>query len=101
MSEKKGEMTVEGKRAKRYGISYGGETVGSWDAAKEALEGYRKYEQLIRPVTDRKKKFRYGARDGRKEISMEELRLRARQEAGATPRGRSPKRAARRSRSGP
>lgn len=66
-------MKIEGERSKRYGVVYGGDTVGSWDTAKEALDEYRKYERLIRPVTDRAKKYSYTFRDGRKEITLEQL----------------------------
>jgi len=69
-------MTVEGEPAKRYGVSYGGEVLGSWDTAKEAWENYQQYEKVIRPVTDRAKKYRYSFRDGREEITIAELRQR-------------------------
>jgi hypothetical protein len=34
-------MTVEGEPAKRYGVNYGGEVLGSWDTAKGASENYQ------------------------------------------------------------
>ncbi len=67
-------LTVEGEPSKRYGVAYGGEIIGSYDTAKEAWEAYRKYDDLIRSVVDRKKKYRYSFRDGRKEISIEQFR---------------------------
>ena len=66
-------MKIEGEPSKRFGVAYGGEVVGSWDTAKEALDEYRKYERLIRPVTDRAKKYRYSFREGRKAITLEQL----------------------------
>lgn len=73
-------MKVEGEAAKLYGVSYGGDALGSWDTAKEALESYLRYEQVVRPLTDRDKKYRYSARHGRKEITIAELRKRAKAE---------------------
>ena len=77
-------MKIEGEPSKRYGVSYGGQIVGSYNTAKEALEAYRKYEDLIRPVTDRDKKYRYAFRDGRTQITMEQLRCAATAEEGLT-----------------
>ena len=67
-------MKIEGEVSKRYGLAYGGATIGSWDTAKEALAEYETYERAVRPVTDRDKKYRYSSRDGRKEITLADLR---------------------------
>jgi hypothetical protein len=58
-------MKIEGEVSKRYGLSYGGDTIGSYETAKEAGSAYENYEKLIRPMTDPKKKFRYSIHDGR------------------------------------
>jgi hypothetical protein len=68
------DMVVEGEASKRYGVSYGGQIVGSWDTATGAWQGYRDYEDKIRPVADRKKQYTYTFREGRKEITLEKLR---------------------------
>jgi hypothetical protein len=73
-------MKIEGDPVKRYGLSYGGQSLGSFHTAKEAWESYRQHDQLIRPVTDRKKQWRYSVRDGRREISIAELGQRAKRE---------------------
>lgn len=70
-------MAIEGQKPKQYGVTYGGQVVGSWDTAREALAEYRSYEENIRPVTDPSKKFKYSFRDGRAEISLEQLLIAA------------------------
>ena len=76
--EKRENLRVEGEPVKRYRLSYGGQTIGSWDTAVEALREYETYERVIRPVTDRDKKYRYSIRDGRtKEMTIRELRAAA------------------------
>jgi hypothetical protein len=68
-------MKIEGEVSKRYRVSYGGNPIGSYDTAKEALAEYENYEKTVRPVTDPKKKFRYSIHDGRvKEITLDDLR---------------------------
>jgi hypothetical protein len=67
-------MKIEGERSKRYGLSYRGVTVGSYDTAKELLEQHRHYEDVVRPTVDPKRKGRYRIRDGNKEITLAELR---------------------------
>ncbi len=67
-------LPIEGEISKRYRVVYGGQIVGSSDSAKEVLEQYRKYEEVVRPVIDRSKKWRYSFIDGRKEITITELR---------------------------
>lgn len=67
------DLKVEGKPSKRYGVSYGGNVIGSFDTAKEALEARREHEERVRSTVDPKKKHRYSFRDGNKEISMEQL----------------------------
>jgi hypothetical protein len=74
------DLTIEGERSKRYGVSYGGQVLGSWDTAKEAWESYVRYEKIVRPVTDRDKKYRYSVWDGRKTITIAELGQRAKRE---------------------
>jgi hypothetical protein len=73
-------MKIEGEASKRYGVSYGGQTLGSWDTAKDAWGSYLQYEKVVRPVTDRDKKYRYSVRDGRKEITITELGQRTKRE---------------------
>jgi hypothetical protein len=74
-------LTVESEPVKRYRLNYGGETIGSWNTAVEALTEYETYERVIRPVTDRAKKYRYSIRDGRtKEMTIRELRAAAKAE---------------------
>src|SRR5665213_2507650 len=64
------QMKIEGEPLKRWCVNYGGELVGHWDTAHEAWDGYRNYEDKIRPVTDPGKKYRYTFRDGRKELDI-------------------------------
>jgi hypothetical protein len=79
MSEDK--MTIEGEPSKQYRVSYGGQLLGSWSTAEEALKEYETHNKLIRPATDPKKKWRYAIVDGRtKEIPIAELRRRAKAE---------------------
>jgi hypothetical protein len=75
-------MQIEGEMSKRYRLSYGGDVIGSYDTAKEAVAAYENYEKLIRPVTDPKKKYRCSIHDGRtKEITLADLRKAAAAEA--------------------
>jgi len=68
-------MKIEGEQPKRYRLSYGGDVIGSYDTAKEAVAAYGNYENLIPPVTDPKKKYRYGIHDGpTKEVTLGDLR---------------------------
>jgi len=73
-------IKIEGEVSKRYRLSYGGDSIGSWDTAKEALAAYESYENTVRPVTDRKKKYGYSITDGRKDITIADLRRTARAE---------------------
>ena len=73
-------MKIEGEVSKRYRISYGGDSIGSYDTAKEALAAYESHENAVRPVTDRKKKYNYRIVDGRKEMTVADLRTAARAE---------------------
>jgi hypothetical protein len=66
----------------RYRLSYGGIFIGSFDTAKEALEGPESHE-IVRRVTDKERKFRYSVRDGGKEITIADLRRLARAEESA------------------
>jgi hypothetical protein len=84
-------MLVEGEPSKRYRISYwGGEVFEShWDTAKEALDRYEKHRDLIKPQIDKdprakKHKPTYSFRDGRKEITLADLRKAAKAEEEAT-----------------
>jgi hypothetical protein len=70
-----------GEPIKRYGVSYGGETMGSWDTAREALSAYGQDRDKIRPVIDPKRTFGYQFRDGRKTITYMELLTAAEEEA--------------------
>jgi hypothetical protein len=74
-------MEIEGEVSKRYRLSYGGQSLGSYDTAKEAVVRYDSHNKLIRPVTDPKNKWRYDIFDGRtKEITIAELSGRAKAE---------------------
>lgn len=55
----------EGEPLKQYRLSYGGEFLGSYDTAKEALAEYIQHNEDIRPLIDRAQKWRYLIRDGR------------------------------------
>ena len=70
-------MAIEGEPAKRYGFSYGGDTQPSFDTATEAFEAYQEHRDLIAPKIGR---FDYHFRDGRKEITLEQLRAAAKAE---------------------
>jgi hypothetical protein len=61
---------IEGESLKRYRVLYGGEAIGDWETAGEAWKGYREYEDLIRPVTDRGRKYRYQFFDGQNELDL-------------------------------
>ncbi len=74
-------MTIEGETTKRYRLSYGGQSLGSYDTAKEAVKEYDIHNKVIRPTTDPKNKWRYAIFDGRtKEITIAELRREAKAE---------------------
>jgi hypothetical protein len=45
-------MKIECEVSKRYRLSYGGDSIGSYDTAKEALAACESYEKAVRPVTD-------------------------------------------------
>jgi hypothetical protein len=84
-------MKIEGEPSKRYRISYWGADVfeSHWDTAKEALDRYEKHRDLIKPQIDkdpRAKKHRasYVIRDGKKEITVVDLRKAAEAEDEAT-----------------
>jgi hypothetical protein len=65
---------IDGEDVKRYGLSYGGQVLGSWDTARKAYEFYRKHDQDIRPIIEGpKRKHRYSVRAGQKDISIEQL----------------------------
>ena len=66
-------MEVEGKPVKRYRLSYGGESIDSYDTAAEALAGLSKHERDMRPLIDQNKKYTYAIADGRRTITIEEL----------------------------
>ncbi len=66
---------IEGERPKRYRILYGGKTIGSYDTTSEAWKGYREHFDLVRPIIDRPKKFTYAFMDGRKELTVEDVRM--------------------------
>jgi hypothetical protein len=67
-------MKIEGETPKRYRLSYGGRSLGSFDTVPELLEAHRKHKEVIRPVTDRDKRFRYAFADERKEVTLDQLR---------------------------
>jgi hypothetical protein len=69
-------LKVEGEPLKRYVIRYQGalEWVGTFDTAAEALVAYEDYEQTVRPMIDRENKWGYAIRDGKKDISVADLR---------------------------
>jgi hypothetical protein len=67
-------MTIEGEPLKRWLVSYGGELVGDWDTAREAWDGYRNYEDKIRPVSDPNKKYRYAFVADGKELDIVQFR---------------------------
>jgi len=68
---------VQGEPPKRYRLSYGGDVLGSYATAKEALESLTN-DQAARPIIDPKRKYK--VREGGKEISVAELKRRAGQE---------------------
>ncbi len=72
--DRRDNISIPGEKSKRFGLSYGGQIIGSYDTIAEAAEGYRQHQNVIRPVIDRDKKYRYGLTDGRKEIGPECLR---------------------------
>jgi hypothetical protein len=65
----------EGEPVKRYGIAFGGEVVGSHDTTKEAWEAYTEFEKLHRPIIDPCGKYTYSFHDGRKQVTIEEVRI--------------------------
>ncbi|KJC40068.1 hypothetical protein UP09_23765 [Bradyrhizobium sp. LTSP885] len=67
-------MKIEGEPLKRWRVNYGGEHVADCDTAAEAWEEYRRYEQNIRPVTDRDKRYSYDYFDGRKKLDIVQFR---------------------------
>ncbi len=79
--DKRVNLRVEGGPSKRYRLSYGGDSLGSYDTAKEALAEYESHRKVIRPVIDPQRKWRYAIFDGRtKEITIAELRRAAKAE---------------------
>jgi hypothetical protein len=74
MSEEK-RVPVDGEMLKRYAVRFQGalEAVANVDTAVEAWDAYQKFEQTIRPLIDRDRKWQYVIRDGRKEISIADL----------------------------
>jgi hypothetical protein len=70
-------LPLDGERPKRFRLSYGGDVLGSYATAKEALESLTN-DQAARPITDPKRKYK--VREGGKEISVAELKRRAEQE---------------------
>jgi len=67
-------IKIEGEPSKRYRLSYGGLFIGSFDTAKEAIESYDKHNEVIRPVIYPGINWRYDIRDGKKEITIGDLR---------------------------
>jgi hypothetical protein len=63
----------------QYRLSYWGDFLGSYDTAKQALKGYNDHGE-IRPNNRPKSKGRYTIRDGKKEITLRELRQAAKKE---------------------
>jgi hypothetical protein len=73
-----------GEPLKRYRLSYWGRFLGSYETATEAVKHYDQHDELIRPVTDPKRKGRYTIRDGRdEEITIGNLRTAAKKEQTA------------------
>ena len=75
--EKRINIPIPGERPKRYRLSYGGQSMGSFDTATEALRVYDSHNKEIRPVIDRGNKFHYSIMDEQKEIAISVLRSRA------------------------
>jgi hypothetical protein len=73
---------AEGEPTKRYRLSYDGKSLGSYDSATATLESYESYE-TIRPIVDRKNQGRYKIRDGKRVLTIRELREAAAREGGA------------------
>jgi hypothetical protein len=80
-------MIIEGDPVKRYRITYWGADVfeGHWDTAKEALDRYEKHRELIKPQIDKSRKAKkdkptYHIRDGKKDITVVDLRNAAKAE---------------------
>jgi len=67
-------MQIEGESTKRYRLSYWGTFLGSYDTAQEALKAWESHNRIVRPVIDQKSEGRYIIRDGRKEITIADLR---------------------------
>lgn len=68
---------IVGDRMKRYRLSYGGEFLGSYETAKEALHEFQEHNRLIRPIIDKKRQWHYRISDGPKEITMLQLQAAA------------------------
>lgn len=82
-------LPIEGEPVKRYRIVWWGTSVGHWDNAKEALDGYDQHDKILRPAIVRtsrkaeKDKPYYQFFDGRKEITLADLRAAKVEEQGA------------------
>ena len=73
-------MQVEGEPSKRFKLAYWGVFIGSYETAKEAVAKLDEHDKLMRPVIDRGNEGRYVVRDGRKEITIGDLRKAAKAE---------------------
>jgi hypothetical protein len=79
--EKRINIPIPGKRSKRYRLSHGGRSMGSFDTATEALRVYDSHNKEVRPVIDRANEFRYSIMDEQREIAISALRSRAASES--------------------
>jgi hypothetical protein len=64
-------LEAEGEPPKRYTVTYGGDRVANGDTAREAWDGYRRYEDNIRSVTEKAKRSKYEFFDGQTKLSVE------------------------------
>jgi hypothetical protein len=84
---------LRGEPLKRYRLSYWGRFLGSFETATEAVKHYDQHDELIRPVTDPKRKGRYTIRDGDgrdEEITVGNLRTAAKKEQTAATANQDP-----------
>jgi hypothetical protein len=66
-------LTADGEARKRYRLSFDGKFLGSYDTAAATLDAYESHE-TIRPIIDRKNQGRYTIRDGKRSLTIRELR---------------------------
>jgi hypothetical protein len=66
------QLTADDEARKRYRLSFDG-FLGSYDTAAATLDSYESHE-TIRPIIDRKNQGRYTIRDGKRALTIRELR---------------------------